>query len=90
MHPADIKALIEKAGSSQTDIARSLPGRNGKELSLMTVNTVIHGRGKSRRVAMAISRLTGVPVSRLWPSKYPELEKLQALQAAEARATPKH
>lgn len=64
MHPADIKAALAKRGTSQTKIAREL------KLSRSTITYVIQGRSKSRRVAEAISRATGIPVGRLWPGKY--------------------
>lgn len=77
MHPADIKAALEKAGSTQVDIARSLRGRERQHLSGAAVNQVITGHSKSRRIAGAISKLTGIPVATLWPGKYPDLELMQ-------------
>lgn len=64
MHPADIKAALQKRGSSQTKIAETM------NVSRSTITYVIQGRTKSRRVAEAISAVTGVPVERLWPGKY--------------------
>ncbi|MGN2393437.1 helix-turn-helix domain-containing protein [Pelomicrobium sp. G1] len=42
------------------------------ELSDRTIGNIVHGRGKSRRVAAHIAALLGRPVSRLWPGKYEE------------------
>lgn len=64
MHPADIKAAIEKAGTTQAAIAREL------EVSGVHVWQVVHGRSQSQRVADAISRVTGIPVKKLWPGVY--------------------
>lgn len=66
MHYADIKAALEKAGSSQADIARDL------KVSKTTVFKVIRGRDSSRRVADAIAKKIGKPVSEIWPGTYPE------------------
>lgn len=74
MHPADIKAAIEKAGSSQAAIARSLLGKGGKPITSGAVYLVIKGSSRSERIAAAISQVTGLPVSVLWPGRYPELE----------------
>lgn len=64
MHPADIKAALQKRGTNQAKIAETM------KVSRSTVSYVIQGRGKSRRVADAISQATGIPVDRLWPGKY--------------------
>ena len=74
MHPADIKAALQKCGTTQTAVARSLRG----PVSQMAVSHVISGRGKSARIALRISQLTGIPVSQLGPGKYPALEMLQS------------
>lgn len=78
MHPEDIKAAIRKKRLNQADIARAL-GVSG-----MAVNHVIHGRQKSARVARRISEVTEIPVTRLWPGKYPEIEFLESLAAQAA------
>lgn len=54
------------------------------------VSRVLAGHYKSERIAAAICAAAGLRAKDLWPGAYPRLEKLQALQAAEARATPKH
>lgn len=64
MHPADIQAALKKAGSSQADIARSL------SITETMVYAVVHGRGRSRRVATEIGRVVGLSVRRLWPDAY--------------------
>jgi lambda repressor-like predicted transcriptional regulator len=64
MHPADIKAALEKAGSSQIKIAKAL------KVSDTAVNHVIYGRSTSRRIADLISKQTGLPLSQLWPGRY--------------------
>lgn len=68
MHPEDIKALLRKKGTSASDVARFL----GVQPPI--VSSVIHGRYTSWRVARRISVLVGVPVSKLWPDRYPQLE----------------
>jgi lambda repressor-like predicted transcriptional regulator len=64
MHPADIKAALEKANTSQIQIAREL------KVSDTAVNHVIYGRATSRRIASLISKKTGLPLSVLWPGRY--------------------
>lgn len=64
LHPADIKAAIEKKGATQAAIAREF-GR-----SPMAVWNVIHGRTKSRKIADRIAEITGLPLRKLWPGVY--------------------
>lgn len=64
MHPADIKAAIEKAGSSQADIARKLG------ITRCAVSLVVSGHSKSANVAGAIAEVTGIPAHKLWPGLY--------------------
>jgi lambda repressor-like predicted transcriptional regulator len=64
LHPADIQAAIRKAGQTQAEIARAL------DVQEAAVSLVVHGRSKSRRVAQEISRVTGIPLTRLWPGAY--------------------
>lgn len=64
MHPADIKAALEKANSSQIQIAKLC------QVSDTAVNHVIYGRATSRRIADAIAQKTGLPLSILWPGRY--------------------
>lgn len=64
MHPADIKAALEKAGTNQMKIAKAL------KVSDSSVNHVIYGRSTSRRTADLIATKTGLPLSKLWPNRY--------------------
>lgn len=80
MHPADIKASLVKAGTRQFQLAREL------RVTQPAVHLVIQGQTKSTRIASAISRVTKIPVKLLWPGKYPDLEKHQAIEAALARS----
>lgn len=85
MHPADIKASLEKAGSSQADVCRTVRGRNGGEVTAAAVHHVIRGLSKSKFIAQKISDITGIPVSKLWPGKYPELEKVRGRKSSKGR-----
>lgn len=64
MDPEDIKAAIGKAGSSQSAIARA------HACSVTAVWAVIHGIGRSRPIARRISKVTGLPLHKLWPGIY--------------------
>ncbi|TAL45707.1 MAG: XRE family transcriptional regulator [Methylovulum sp.] len=64
MHPADIKAALEKANSNQLEIARLC------KVSDSCVNHIIYGRSTSRRIADVIAAKTGLPLSQLWPGRY--------------------
>ena len=66
MHPADINASLIKSGTNQTKIAKMLG------VTQMCISHVIYGRSKSRRIARAISDVTELPLSKLWPGKYIE------------------
>lgn len=70
MHPADIKAAISKAGSSQADVARKL---KPEAVTPSAVWAVINGNSRSAAIAKHISKLTGLPVHAMWPGKYPDL-----------------
>jgi lambda repressor-like predicted transcriptional regulator len=69
MHPANIKAALQIAGSSQKQIAIEC------EVSETAVNHVIWGRSTSRPIAEAISKKTGKPLSELWPGRYDQPSK---------------
>lgn len=71
MHPADINAALIKKGSSQSEIARAL------SVSPMGVSQVVHGRSKSRRIADAIAKITGISIHTLWPGRYVARRQLQ-------------
>lgn len=64
MHPADIKAALQKRGSSQAKIA------DAAKVTRAHVSYVVQGRSKSRRIADLISNATGLTVERMWPGKY--------------------
>lgn len=64
MHPADIKALLEKAGYTQIKLGREL------KVSDVMVNHVIKGRSTSRRIAKRIAQITGKTLNDLWPGRY--------------------
>lgn len=76
MHYADIIAALKKADSSVSQIAVDLG------VTLPTVSTVIHGKCTSRRVAARISQVTGIPMTRLWPGRYPDMAPSVPQQAA--------
>ncbi|MGK8199540.1 helix-turn-helix domain-containing protein [Burkholderia cepacia] len=69
MHPADIKAALEKAGYTQADVARMVG------VSSALVAHVIHSRGSARRTAECISSLTRIPLAVLWPKLYGERKR---------------
>lgn len=64
MHPSEIKAELEKAGHTQVALAKRL------RVKQPTVSCVIRGVTTSRRIAVAISRAIGKPISVVWPGKY--------------------
>ncbi|WP_432745830.1 helix-turn-helix domain-containing protein [Methylobacter sp. G7] len=64
MHPADIKAALQKNNVTQRVIAHEL------EISETLVNNVIAGRSASRRVARLIAEATGFSVEQMWPGRY--------------------
>lgn len=78
MHPADIKAAISKAGSSQADVARTLK----PAVTPSAVWAVINGNSRSAAIAQHISALTGLPVHAMWPGKYPALANRSGRTAA--------
>ena len=64
MHPADIKAEIEKAGLTQMDLARST------RVSHPTIHLVIYGKSRSKKVETAIAKVIGKPLTAIWPKWY--------------------
>jgi lambda repressor-like predicted transcriptional regulator len=66
MHGADIQAAIRKAGLTQLAIARRM------QVTQQCVNRVVWDKpkGRSLRVAKAISRATGLSIETLWPGVY--------------------
>lgn len=77
MHPADVKALLQKRGYTLRSVAQALR----PQVSESNVSAVVNGYGRSGRIARKISELTGVPVGQLFPDQYPKLE-LAELKAA--------
>lgn len=73
MHPADINALIIKKGLNQRKIAAHFG------VSRAHISQVVHGKYSARRIALYISKVTGRPVSELWPGRY---DKQQARRRA--------
>jgi lambda repressor-like predicted transcriptional regulator len=68
MNRYDIYSSIRKAGYTQAEIARRL------RLPPSVVGDVVADRRRSRSVALEISSVTKIPVARLWPGRYPDLE----------------
>lgn len=61
MHPTLIKAALQMAGRSQSDIGRELG------VASQTVGRVIDRKGHSARIEQRISEITGLPLAELWP-----------------------
>lgn len=68
MHPSFIKAELQLKGFRMRTLAKRL------HVTDSSVWRVVHGEARSRRIAKEISRITGIPVSQLWPQRYPEIE----------------
>jgi lambda repressor-like predicted transcriptional regulator len=66
MHPADLKAALQKKGSSLAQVARTL------DVSQPTVSQVLSGRTTSKRIAAEIARQAGVPIARAFSGRYAE------------------
>lgn len=64
MKPAFIKAHLAEAGWSLAEIADELG------VSPSAVSRVISGERQSRRIAKAVARAIGKPVSEIWTDKY--------------------
>jgi lambda repressor-like predicted transcriptional regulator len=85
MHPADIKAALQKKGYTQTRIA-SLATRRRGHVHKTAVCRVIAGDLKSLQIATLIARIIELPVSQLWPGKYPELAFAEKLTSKKSPA----
>jgi lambda repressor-like predicted transcriptional regulator len=72
MHPAQIKAALEMAGTTQAELARSVIGRHGRHVSSAAVHHVVRGLSTSKAIAQAISQVTGLSTSEMWPGRYAE------------------
>lgn len=66
MNPIDIKAELEKAGCSQSDIARDLG------VTPVSVHCVIFKGAVSFRIRTAIANRLGKSVSDIWPDTKPD------------------
>ena len=64
MHPADIIALLSKAGVTLTEIGRR------EHVSQQIVGCVIRGEKRSLPVAKCIAAITGKSLEDLWPGAY--------------------
>ena len=64
MHAEDIKAALAKNGERASRLAKRL------SVSRSAVSGVIHGNHSSRRIARAIAKVIGTPVSQIWPGRY--------------------
>lgn len=64
MDPLEIKHAIERAGSSQSDIARA------RGVTPAMVNRVIWNGDVSDHIRRAIARTIGRPVEEVWPEYY--------------------
>jgi lambda repressor-like predicted transcriptional regulator len=76
MHPADIKAALQKKGYTQTQVAVMAKRRHG-HAHKSAVSRVIAGDLKSSDLARLIARLIEMPVNQIWPGKYPQLVLLE-------------
>lgn len=65
MHHEDIKAAIRKQGFTLADVARHL------DVSPSAVTAVIKNSSQSEDIRAAISRITGLPPTTLWPATKP-------------------
>lgn len=64
MHPADIKAALQKAGYTQTRFAKEI-GR-----SPFHVCIVIQGNRVSDYVQRELAKAIGLPVEKVFPERY--------------------
>jgi lambda repressor-like predicted transcriptional regulator len=87
MHPADIKAALQKKGLSQISIARQSKRGPDRHVDKSAVCRVIAGNLKSVAIAQTIARAVGMPVASIWPGKYPELAIADALAVSAKTAT---
>lgn len=76
MKPSEINELIRAAGTTQSAIADEL------KVSVSLVNSVVHGRSVSRRVTLAVCKITTKRESELWPNKRPSISSEEARRTA--------
>lgn len=71
MHPADIRALLKKAGYTDQSLGKLLRTRDDK---VTIITHVVKGRVRSRQAESAISQVTGIAPQILWPQWYPTVD----------------
>ena len=64
MHPADIKAALNKAGCSMKMIA------DWAGVNQSAVSHVVYGRSTAISIAIMISKETGFSLEKIWPGRY--------------------
>ncbi|MDX2273559.1 MAG: helix-turn-helix domain-containing protein [Cyanobacteriota bacterium] len=65
MHCEAIKAQLRLNGSSLPVVVRELG------VTKQTVNAVVAGKGRSKRIETAIAQKLGLRVEEVWPDRYP-------------------
>lgn len=78
MHPADIKAALEKRGLSQAAIAMRSKRGADRHVGRSAVCRVINGTLKSGAIARCIAEAIELPIATVFPGRYPELEFIEA------------
>lgn len=69
MHPADIKASLEKAGFTQADLARH------HHVSNVAVYLVINGKSRSSKIEKTIAAVIQRHPCDIWPNWYASTQK---------------
>lgn len=65
MHREEIKTRLRLMGSSLAGVARELG------VTKQTVNAVLAGKGRSKRIEETIAQRLGLTVEEVWPDRYP-------------------
>lgn len=73
MHREEIKAGLRLTGSSLACVARELG------VTKQTVNAVLSGKRRSKRIEEMIAQKLGLSVVEVWPERYPSPVKQFAL-----------
>ena len=76
MDRIDIQFAIKKRGYSLRKVALAA------NVTPSVVTDIVSGRRSSKNVARTISSIVGIPVSRLWPGRYPVIELEEVRRAA--------
>lgn len=71
LHADDLIYALKKLGWSQVALARSLA------VDTCTINNVIHGRTKSRRLASYIASQIDMSAEDIWPEIYQTVAKTE-------------